>query len=174
MNNCADSLWTSQLFDKRQAQHLRCQPAGYDPNYWELFRRYITAANISSIGQVRAILAALALMSALPPASVLPQVIGISPLPNEATDINNNGPISTDFIGGAWNYPNATPAGRLAIYKAHLFYTQVSDLRICLTTPQAKLLLLCFAVVLLVLGPRRGRPRYDACGCVLLHLSLHF
>jgi hypothetical protein len=31
MNNCADSLWTFQLFDKRQAQHLRCQPAGYGP-----------------------------------------------------------------------------------------------------------------------------------------------
>ena len=28
------------------------QPNGYDPSYWELFRRYIAAANISSIGQV--------------------------------------------------------------------------------------------------------------------------
>jgi hypothetical protein len=37
--------------------------------------------------------------------------------------VNNNGPISTDFIGGAWGWPNGTAAERAAIYEAHVQYT---------------------------------------------------
>lgn len=39
-------------------------------------------------------------------------------------------------------------------------------------TPLALHLLHCFAVILLVLGPRRGRSRHDACRCVTFSASL--
>jgi hypothetical protein len=77
------------------------RPPGYDPGYWELLRRYIAAAGITSLSQV----------------------MNIAPLPNGKTDCNNNGPISTDFIGGSWAYPTATYAERAAIYDAHKAYT---------------------------------------------------
>ncbi|MDE3197374.1 MAG: FAD-dependent oxidoreductase [Acidobacteriota bacterium] len=48
----------------------------------------------------------------------------IDRLPNGTTDINNNGAFSTDFIGGSWNYPNASYAERDEIWRAHKLYTQ--------------------------------------------------
>ena len=41
-------------------------------------------------------------------------------------DLNNGGPISTDFIGGSDRYPNASYAERAQIFQQHKFYTQVS------------------------------------------------
>ena len=78
----------------------------YDGAQWELLRRLIAAANISSINDV----------------------MGISRLPNGKTDVNNKGPISTDVIGASWFpvvYATATPADRAAAYAAHKLYTQV-------------------------------------------------
>jgi hypothetical protein len=46
------------------------------------------------------------------------------PIPNEKADFNNNGPISTDYIGHSWKYPEASYAEKAAIWKDHLLYTQ--------------------------------------------------
>jgi hypothetical protein len=46
----------------------------------------------------------------------------IDRLPNGKTDVNNNGAFSTDYLGGSWNYPNATYREREAIWQAHKDY----------------------------------------------------
>lgn len=45
-------------------------------------------------------------------------------LPNQKTDINNNGGFSTDFIGGSWDYPEADYKTRERIAKEHEEYTR--------------------------------------------------
>jgi hypothetical protein len=45
-------------------------------------------------------------------------------IPNHKADFNNNGPISTDYIGHSWSYPEASFAEKNAITQAHLQYTQ--------------------------------------------------
>lgn len=46
------------------------------------------------------------------------------PLPNHKADFNNNGPISTDYIGHSYAYPEASYAQRQRIWQQHLVYTQ--------------------------------------------------
>ena len=48
----------------------------------------------------------------------------VSAMPNNKTDINNNGPFSTDMIGMSWNYPEGSYSERQAIFKAHENYTK--------------------------------------------------
>jgi hypothetical protein len=43
---------------------------------------------------------------------------------NHKCDFNNNGPISTDFIGHSWAYPDGSYAEKDAIWADHLRYTQ--------------------------------------------------
>ena len=45
-------------------------------------------------------------------------------MPNGKTDINNNGPVSTDMIGVNYDYPEATYEQRAAIIKTHEDYTK--------------------------------------------------
>ena len=45
-------------------------------------------------------------------------------MPNHKTDINNNGPFSTDMIGMNYAYPDGDYATRAAIIKAHEVYTK--------------------------------------------------
>lgn len=45
-------------------------------------------------------------------------------MPNEKTDINNNGPFSTDMIGMNYDYPEADYATRKAIVKKHEDYNK--------------------------------------------------
>jgi hypothetical protein len=45
-------------------------------------------------------------------------------MPNQKTDINNNGPFSTDCIGMNWGYPEADYATRERTAKAHENYTR--------------------------------------------------
>ena len=45
-------------------------------------------------------------------------------MPNNKTDINNNGPISTDMIGYNYNFPEADYATRRKIQKEHEDYTK--------------------------------------------------
>ncbi len=47
-----------------------------------------------------------------------------SPMPNRKSDTNNRCGFSTDFIGGNWNYPEASYAERAKIEEAHLRYQQ--------------------------------------------------
>eukprot|EP01060_Flectonema_neradi_P016490 TRINITY_DN2309_c0_g2_i1.p1 TRINITY_DN2309_c0_g2~~TRINITY_DN2309_c0_g2_i1.p1 ORF type:complete len:557 (+),score=91.08 TRINITY_DN2309_c0_g2_i1:62-1732(+) len=54
-------------------------------------------------------------------------------IPNNKFDMNNCGAISTDFVGGSWNYPDATWDERKQIWKDHkdyvlgLMYTLSTD-----------------------------------------------
>jgi hypothetical protein len=43
---------------------------------------------------------------------------------NGKTDVNNNGAISTDFIGGSWDYPEGDYATRKRIWQEHIDYIQ--------------------------------------------------
>ena len=45
-------------------------------------------------------------------------------IPNHKADFNNNGPVSTDYIGHSWKYPEATYAEKEKIWREHLLYTQ--------------------------------------------------
>ena len=51
-------------------------------------------------------------------------ICSIGRLPNGKTDINNNGPISTDFIGESWDYPEASYRERERIWQEHKHYIQ--------------------------------------------------
>jgi len=42
----------------------------------------------------------------------------------DKTDTNNHGAFSTDFIGGSWNWPEASYAEREKIFQAHITYQQ--------------------------------------------------
>jgi hypothetical protein len=78
------------------------KPKGYDPARYELLARYLKARPGVKMGQ---------LMNPIM-------------MPNRKTDTNNNGPISTDHIGANWDYPEATPGRRAAIWQDHVEYTQ--------------------------------------------------
>lgn len=92
------------------------KPPGYDPRRYQLLARLIEARTKAE-GHTPA----------------LGTLMKIDRLPNGATDINNNGAFSTDYIGGSWNYPNATYAQRDQIWQAHknyqagLFYFLAND-----------------------------------------------
>lgn len=79
------------------------RPPGYDAGRWELGRRYLAAANAT--------------------VTSFSQLMNLSPIPGGKTDTNNNGPLSTDFIGGSWGWPSASPAARADILAAHADYT---------------------------------------------------
>ncbi len=78
------------------------KPEGYDPARYELLARYLAAK----------------------PDLKLNQLIHIVPMPGDKTDLNNNGAISTDFIGGSWDYPEANYAERKRIWNEHIKYQQ--------------------------------------------------
>jgi uncharacterized Zn ribbon protein len=92
------------------------KPAGYDPQRYGLLSRLIDARTKAE-GHVPA----------------LGTLMKIDRLPNGTTDINNNGAFSTDYIGGSWDYPNASYAKREEIWQAHknyqagLFYFLAND-----------------------------------------------
>jgi len=50
--------------------------------------------------------------------------MNIGVMPNNKTDINNNGAVSTDFIGQSSSYPEADNNTRAQIWQAHKNYTQ--------------------------------------------------
>jgi hypothetical protein len=66
----------------------------------------------------------------------LDTLMTLSRIPNGKTDINNNGAFSTDYIGGSWNYPDASYAERQRIWQAHkdyqagFFYFLANDPRV--------------------------------------------
>jgi len=64
------------------------KPAGYDPAYWELARRYFTDPKIAP-------------RVAAPCGNVAGYCGGSSANPKKH-DLNNGGPISTDYVGGSW------------------------------------------------------------------------
>ncbi|NIA12599.1 MAG: FAD-dependent oxidoreductase [Nitrospiraceae bacterium] len=78
------------------------RPEGYDPERYVLLARYLAKM----------------------PALTLGELCNPSPMPNGKTDTNNNGAISTDYIGGSWEYPEADYARRAEIWDEHRRYQQ--------------------------------------------------
>lgn len=78
------------------------KPDGYDASQYELLLRYIDKYK---------------------PKELNDRVLKIDIMPNHKTDINNNGPFSTDFIGMNWNYPDADYNTRTQILAAQKEYT---------------------------------------------------
>ncbi len=83
------------------------KPAGYDPARYTLFARLL-AARVAKEGK----------------APILNSVLKVDRIPNGKADVNNQGAFSTDFIGGSWDYPDATYARRAEIWKEHQAYQQ--------------------------------------------------
>lgn len=79
-------------------------PAGYDPKRFELLGRYCEA------------------LVAAATKTTLKTFLKIDMVTADKTDINNNGAISTDFIGENFNYPDADYATRARIFQAHEDY----------------------------------------------------
>ena len=78
------------------------QPEDYKPERYELLLRLMQKKPIRHIEDI----------------------MTTSEMPNHKTDINNNGPFSTDMIGMSWQYPEGSYAERAAIFKAHENYTK--------------------------------------------------
>jgi hypothetical protein len=82
------------------------QPPGYNPQRYELLVRLLKARTEQE-GHVPA----------------LSTVFLIGRIPNNKADMNNMGPFSTDYIGGSWEYPEASYAQREKIWQEHYVYT---------------------------------------------------
>lgn len=78
------------------------RPEGYDP------KRYALAANY---------------LKALGDSAQIGDFLGISLMPNSKTDINASR-ISTNVVGGSWEYPEASYARRREIWNEHLRWAQ--------------------------------------------------
>jgi hypothetical protein len=78
------------------------KPEGYDPARYELLARYLERYPNLRVGQL------------MHPARI----------PNGKTDTNNNGPFSTDHIGGNWSFPEAGLEERERIRRDHVAYVQ--------------------------------------------------
>jgi FAD dependent oxidoreductase len=75
------------------------QPEGYVPARFELARAYLKALGDSA---------------------KLADFMGISLLPNDKTDINSGGAVSTNLPGASWDYPEASYERRQEIWREHL------------------------------------------------------
>ncbi len=82
-------------------------PAGYDPARYTLLARLV-AAETAQNGK--------------PP--TISDLMKPDRIANGKTDVNNNGAISTDFIGGSWDYPEGDYATRQRIWQEHTAYLQ--------------------------------------------------
>ena len=81
-------------------------PTNYDASQYELLNRYIQA------------------MQAQGTTPTLNTFMNVYLMPFAKTDINNRGPVSTDFIGQNYNYPLSDYATRQQIAQAHRNYLQ--------------------------------------------------
>jgi hypothetical protein len=79
------------------------KPLGYDASMFELLLRYIAIYK---------------------PKELNDRVLKIDRMPNHKTDINNNGPFSTDYIGMNWDYPDGDYNTRTKILAAQKSYTE--------------------------------------------------
>ena len=79
------------------------RPEGYDAGRFELARAYLEALGDSAR---------------------LNDFMGISLLPNDKTDINSGGAVSTNLPGASWEYPEASYERRQEIWNEHLTWAQ--------------------------------------------------
>jgi hypothetical protein len=75
------------------------KPPQYDPEQYELLRRYLRGGWNGVFTK-------------------------FDPIPGSKTDTNNNGAVSTDFIGANHDWPEASHPQREAIFQAHVTYQQ--------------------------------------------------
>lgn len=83
------------------------RPAGYNAKRYALFAR-LMEARVKAEGR----------------APDLNSVIHPDRIPNGKADVNNQGAFSTDFIGGSWDYPDASYTRRTEIWQEHKTYQQ--------------------------------------------------
>jgi hypothetical protein len=95
------------LTDVKENQVAYPRPKGYDAKRYALLARYIPA---------------FAEANGRPPR--MGELMNPVKMPKGKTDTNNNGPFSTDYIGGNWDYPEANYATRARIWQAHVDYIQ--------------------------------------------------
>jgi hypothetical protein len=81
-------------------------PKGYDPHTYEILARHIE--NCEKAGKKL----------------TLRNFLKIDMMPGGKTDINNNGAVSTDFIGMSYSYPDGDYATRSKLWNQHLSYIQ--------------------------------------------------
>jgi hypothetical protein len=84
-------------------------PAGYDPKRYELLARHVQS--LEKTGN----------LDKLSGKAPLLKIDMVTP---RKTDINNNGAVSTDYIGMNYEYPDGDYATRGRIWNEHLQYTQ--------------------------------------------------
>jgi hypothetical protein len=93
------------LTDQASNQIPLPKPDGYDPKEYELLERLVQAITKEE---------------GHPP--TMKQMVIMSPLKGNKFDINSLGAVSTDDIGGSWDYPTAGYARRAAIWRDHYSY----------------------------------------------------
>src|SRR5579863_327518 len=91
------------LTDSLQNRIEITKPDRYDSSHYELLLRYIKIKN---------------------PKSLEDGLLNINRMPERKTDINNNGPFSTDMIGMNYEYPNGTIEVRKRIIRDHIDYNK--------------------------------------------------
>ena len=93
-------------FSNDPAEQVRFpKPAGYTPQRYELLARLLKER---------------AAAEGKPPE--LGTLLKIDKIENHKADVNNNGAFSTDYLGGSWDYPNASYKQREEIWQAHKNY----------------------------------------------------
>ncbi|NTJ43772.1 FAD-dependent oxidoreductase [Agrobacterium larrymoorei] len=80
-------------------------PQGFDPARYELLYRWIEIQNSRGLLDN--------------PAEAVKGFLLHNDIGRDVFDINNSGPVSTDFIGASWSYPQADYPTRERIWKAH-------------------------------------------------------
>jgi hypothetical protein len=83
------------------------KPASYDPGRFALLRRYLNEFEKNK-GR----------------APNFHDVTNPVEIPNHKADFNNNGPVSTDYIGHSWDYPDGSYAVKQKIWNGTAEYTQ--------------------------------------------------
>ena len=91
------------LTNKKENSIPIMKPENYDPSVYELLVRYIDKKK---------------------PVNLNDRVLKIDLMPNGKTDINNNGPFSTDMIGMNYQYPEGDYNTRKKIAKQHEDYVK--------------------------------------------------
>jgi len=91
--------------DDPQNQLPFARPPGYDPHRYELLARLL-AARTEAEGH----------------APRLDTLMKPDRIPNHKADVNNNGAFSTDYLGGSWDYPDASYRRREEIQQQHKNY----------------------------------------------------
>ena len=87
------------LTDRPENRIAFPKPEGYDPRRYELLARIFSAGWRETFEK-------------------------FDPIPNHKTDTNNHGPLSTDYLGANYDYPNGDYATRARIIQEHQRYQQ--------------------------------------------------